>query len=281
MTSEDPLAQLESGPVFVVGWVRSGTTWLYDVLTAHPDVGGVLESWMFTHDYGVRGPLTDFHWEPDDAGSTQGLARIAEREEVFAGIRGLTSSWLAKGLGPDHRYLVEKSPSHIFAMDRIAELYPEARFVHVIRDGRDVVVSARAAARTWAPSWSRGFASSPRSSARAWNRAVLAGMKLGADLGDRYLELRYEDLRARPAENIARMFEHCRIPLDRTQLTEIVERTAFRPSHGGEGAHRRRGRPGEWRTALRPWEAAMVTHVAREGLDAAGYPRGRGGSSDR
>ncbi len=273
MASQDPLAQLESGPVFVVGWVRSGTTWVYDVLTSHPQVGGVLESWMFTHKHGIPGPLTDLHWEPDPAGTTQGLGRITTRERAFDGVRALTSEWLAEGLGSEDLYLVEKSPSHVFTMELIAELYPEARFVHVIRDGRDVAVSVRAAAGSWAPAWRQGFASSLRSSAESWNRAVLAGSEGATALGDRCLQVRYEDLRERPAELFAQMFEHCRIPLSEVQLDAIVEQTAFRVSAGGEGAFRRRGRPGEWRSALRPWEALAVTRTAREGLDIAGYPR--------
>lgn len=275
MRSRDPLEQLESGPVFVVGWVRSGTTWVYDALTAHPRVGGVLESWMFTKTYGVQGPLKDFHWKPDPAGTAQGLGRITTRERAFAELRKLTSGWLAAGLEPGDRFLVEKSPSHLFAMPLIAELYPDARFVHIVRDARDVAVSVRAASATWAPAWGSGFASSLRGSAQAWNRAALEGCRNAAALGERCLQIRYEDLRARPREHFARIFEHCRIPLAEGGLDEIVTATEFRRDPGGRSAHRRKAEPGEWRRELAPWEALAVTAIARDGLEAAGYPSGR------
>ena len=102
---------------------------------------------------------------------------------------------LARGLQPHHRYLVEKTPGHVERMPVIAAAFPDARFIRVLRDGRDVCVSRRAAQQSWAKSWRRlpgplGLARS----AHTWDRLIGAG-RAGAELlPGRVLEVRYEEL---------------------------------------------------------------------------------------
>ncbi|HEY8185271.1 MAG TPA: sulfotransferase, partial [Pyrinomonadaceae bacterium] len=70
-------------------------------------------------------------------------------------------------------------------MDKIRKVIPEARFIHIIRDGRDAALSLR---RMWfSPGWEI------ETQAAYWRRCVLAARKAGLGRAD-YCEVRYEDL---------------------------------------------------------------------------------------
>lgn len=48
---------------------------------------------------------------------------------------------LAARIGPEHSYWLEKTPASLIHMDRLKHVFPEARFIHIVRDGRDVIAS--------------------------------------------------------------------------------------------------------------------------------------------
>src|SRR5437667_9309955 len=139
------LNQVAQAPIFVVGVSRSGTTWVYDILTAHPQVAGILESWLFSTVNGVGSLFSSAHWPHRSVG----LGRLLNREALLEYVRDFVARLMQHALGPQHRYLVEKSPPHLYTISLISELFPKARFIHVIRDGRDVCVSIRAATLSW------------------------------------------------------------------------------------------------------------------------------------
>ena len=80
----------------------------------------------------------------------------------------------------------DKTPRYVRKLELISRVFPEARFVHVIRDGRDVALSLLE--RDWGPKTIEQAAS-------LWRKRVRAGRRAGAILGRRcYIEVRYEDL---------------------------------------------------------------------------------------
>jgi len=88
-------------------------------------------------------------------------------------------------LGPDTVRWVEKSPYNERFADRAAAAWPQARFVHVVRDPRDNFASYRRKH----PDWTAAVF------AESWRRSTHLGWKNEAALGlDRYRMLRYEDL---------------------------------------------------------------------------------------
>jgi len=264
----DPLAQLESGPVFVVGAARSGTTWLYDILTCHPLVAGAYETWLFTDNQGVGSLLGPAHFPPGHSG----LGRTISRDLVLRAVHDMVSTLLAQPLGENHRFLVEKSPSHVFSMPLILELLPSARFVHVLRDGRDVAVSVRAAAKAWAPRWRKSFGRSIRASASAWKETIRCAWRDGGILGDALLEVRYEALKADPVSGIARVLDHCQIPWDQALVDHIAARTDFDTNfRASESGFRRGGRVGDWRTRLNLIQRVVFDRVAGGTLIETGY----------
>lgn len=291
MSFSDSLSQLAEEPIFLVGHPRSGTTWVYDILTAHPQVAGVLESWIFTSSAGLAPLFRPEQWVPRllerqqeiDGGRSIGLSQMVTREELAAEVRKLTGRLLARKLRPEHRFVVEKTPSPYTALEVVTEVFPGARFVHVMRDGRDVAVSLRAAARTWNPGWrtfagGRGLARyrAVLRSARSWEATVRSTRNFGRRLGDRYFETRYEEIKGTPVRSIQAIFDFCRIPYDEALIRHIVSVTDFsRHAATGEDRFRRRGEVGDWRGRFSRVDALAFEAGSRGTLVDTGYERRR------
>lgn len=80
----------------------------------------------------------------------------------------------------------EKTPAHVFHINLIRDLYPEAQFIHILRNGRDVVRSLQS--MPWAPRQIRW-------SCRRWVESVRAARDASHELpASQFFELRYEDL---------------------------------------------------------------------------------------
>lgn len=127
-------APADSGPkahVFLLGFPRSGTTLLEQVLASHPEVEALEE----------RETLIDaqraFQMQPSD------VARLARASE--AELAPLRAAYWAKvraeGAEPAGKVFVDKHPLHTFRLPLILKLFPDAKILFARRDPRDVVLS--------------------------------------------------------------------------------------------------------------------------------------------
>ncbi len=268
MVKVPPFEQLVQDPIFIVGAARSGTTWVFDILTAHPNVAGVYESWLFTSNNGLGSLFTPAHWPPKKSG----LGNLVKREYLIAHVRDLLTSIMGNVLKPEHHFLVEKSPSHLFAMPLISEIFPDARFIHVLRDGRDVNVSVRVASRSWVPSWRETFGRSVKTSARAWKDAVRRARCDGEKQGERFFEIRYEEIHGDPFSAYRRLFDFCCIPYDQDILQAVFDSTDFEKNFKSkESGFRRGGRIGDWRMQFSLKDALVFNMTAGRMLIETGY----------
>ena len=126
-----PEAPVAAGHVFLVGFPRSGTTLLEQVLAGHPDVVALEEAPT------LAAPYAEFM--ADDAGLER-LARLGPedaslwRARYWAEVRAL-------GAEPGGRLFVDKAPAGTLYLPLVAKLFPEARILFAVRDPRDVVLS--------------------------------------------------------------------------------------------------------------------------------------------
>jgi hypothetical protein len=148
----------------------------------------------------------------------------------------------------------DKSPSYVARMPYLHEMWPRARFVHIIRDPRDVCLSM--------VDWDRGERNAGQystwkmdpivSSALYWRRGVSLGRDAGTTLGpDIYHELRYEDLVAAPADQLRRICGFLELPYDEAMLDY----------HRGRTGKPWRSSKAQWlppTTGLRNWESEMA-----------------------
>lgn len=210
----------EAGAVplaLIVGAPRSGTTWLQRSLAGHPHVASPQETHLFTgylrHLYARwerdRRQLESVLVETSSGGSSSqraiGLSTILRDEDLDAAARSLVDALVRRclELKPGARMVVEKTPPNAQRIGLIDAIVPSSRFVHVIRDPRDVTASLLAARRdmnwAWAPRSADG-------AGRLWYSHVHAARTALAD-PSRYLEVRYEDLRSDTTRELARVTE--------------------------------------------------------------------------
>src|SRR5919199_4724905 len=141
---------------FIAGEMRSGTSWLRRTLSSHPEIACGHEGSFFGRD--CEREEIPVYTEPVSS-LTRALAVSEEfkvwhslpwnrwGEDYEEDLRNLTrlsvDHFLSKEVRRTGKRIVgDKSPQHTAHLDEIHEFYPDARIVHIVRDGRDVAVSA-------------------------------------------------------------------------------------------------------------------------------------------
>ncbi len=256
-------------PVFVVGVPRSGTTWLQRMILSHPQVCGGEESHFFC----TFAPAIDQFFPRREP---VGLPCYFTKDNFWEELKGLWRRTMKPVIEakPTATILLEKTPFHADHMQRILDVFPAARFIHVIRDSRAVVASLLAASRvefgrSWAPR--KAF-----SAARIWKRTATAAHRFGATLpDDRYMEIHYEQLSAFPAAELARVLRFIGVQAGHDQVLQIVtdntiERQRETASLPGLV---RNGNANGWRRELSLWQKALVWAITRQAMAELGYSR--------
>lgn len=213
----------------VVGGVgRSGTSLVQAMLHAHPDLVFLPETHFFRR---YVGPLLR-RIRVERAG-VEGFAGMLEQDEQFARAGIAAQELLAPfadgsaSFEPGGAYLRllrlhrqrhearvvgDKDPRLIDFLPVLDRVLPDVRVVHVIRDPRDVLLSRRKAA------WSRGR--SDWSHLLAYRAQMCQAKRTGARvLGDRYLEVRYEDLLQEPEQTLIQLCRHVDLEFDPAMMS--------------------------------------------------------------
>jgi hypothetical protein len=255
--------------VFIVGAPRSGTTFLGELLSRLPEVA--------------------YHFEPPH---TKRAARfVYEGAWSYGRARWYYRAryaWLILRRLEGGRVFVEKTPRNAFLIPFLSKAFPRSRFVHIIRDGRDVVASLRrkpwlradSAAqvrfepggyqygpfpRFWVENARRAEFRSTSDTHRciwSWRRHVEAALAPGRLLpAERYLELRYEELVGAPDEQLHRLLDFLGIYMvgSRAAVMSFAHEQAHAQSIGG------------WRKELSEGDLAQIDKEAGALLQDLGY----------
>ncbi len=277
-------------PFFIVGNDRSGTTMLRLVL----DRGSVAippES-MFLADVAPerrRGGLDD----PERAATL--LRRVWEHPRVRAW--GLTSGPPSVPPGLSHedayRFVVEapfrayaamhgkerwadKTPPYLAHVDELAAVWPDARFVVLVRDGRDVALSLMSVPfgpnNVWA-------------AARFWAEGIRRGLDAEARHPGRVLTVRYEDVVAEPRASVQRVCRFVELDYDEEMLAiERTDRSKLPSDRAGWFTNVWAGinasAVGRWKREMSPQQQRVFTAVAGRELELLGYEAGREAGPD-
>ncbi|MEW6635664.1 MAG: sulfotransferase [Actinomycetota bacterium] len=307
---------------FIAGEMRSGTSWLRRTLSAHPEIACGHEGSFFGRGYEreeipvYSAPVSSLSRAlavSEELRTWHGLPWNRWGEDYEEDLRNLTrlsvDYFLAKEVARTGKRIVgDKSPQHTENLDEIHEFYPDARVIHIVRDGRDVAVSAMH--HWWREAQDRpegvfeltpeeleirdayledreGFLKSGRSIfteerlgqlARRWSHRVGKARRDGRSLyGVRYLEIRYEDLLHNPHETLGRVLEL----LGARRGDEVIERcikassfervSSRRQGEEDAGSFFRKGVAGDWRNVFTPRDREVYEEIAGEQLAAMGY----------
>jgi hypothetical protein len=177
-----PKAGEAAGHVFLLGFPRSGTTLLEQVLASHPDVEALEE----------RDTLNDamaaYGRRP---GELVGLADAPQSE-----ISRLRAAYWQRvgreGAKPAGKLFVDKHPLHTFRLPVIAKLFPEAKVLFARRDPRDVVLSGFR--RRFAMNGPMYQLLTLAGAARFYDAAMQMGERLGHELPLAHHVVRHEAL---------------------------------------------------------------------------------------
>jgi len=272
-------------PVFVVGCGRSGTTLLRLMLDAHPDLAIPPESHFlsrFGHNlgrYGSAGHVDAERLASDIVRTKTFQAWGVSGAEVMPRVHALTAPTFAGVV--DAVYMVyadahgatrwgDKTPRYVLDIPLFDLLFPGSRFVHIIRDGRDVATSLRTV---------RFGPNEPMSAAAFWERRVRAGRRDGGALGAaRYHEVRYERLVEDAEGELRAICSFLELPWNPAVL-DYPERVAQALPDDRRSQHRHEDRPPtkglrDWRTEMPVADVAAFEAVAGDLLDELGYERG-------
>ncbi len=280
--------------VFIVGCPRSGTTLLRHIVGAHPQIAITAEAhWIPLWFEKRKGLMPDGLVTPELVSELLahskfalfGLGRdalmsLAGSGQLMSYAAFVTGIFDLYGMARGKKLVGNKTPDSVRRIGTLHALWPEARFVHLIRDGRDVALSLMnwPRVRTKTPGTFPTWKDDPVSTAALWwelnvRRGREAGEALGPEL---YRELRYESLVAHPAQECATLCEFLGLAYDEAMLHYDE---AFSSAAGPEAARDRHDRQ-PITSGLRNWRAQMPSNdvecfEATVGtlLDELGYPR--------
>lgn len=171
---------------------------------------------------------------------------------------------------------VDKTPGYVDHLPRLDRMFPSARVVHVIRDGREVAASLHE--REWGPR-------TVVSGAWWWRRRCRAGMSHGRRLGaGRYLEVRYEQLVTAAESTLRAVCEHLDLEFDAAMLRyhdRAAERLGLTGQEDSRSAVANLRRPPtagirQWSAGLPQRDVESVEAVCRPLLAELGYEVGPG-----
>ena len=265
--------------VFLVGMPRSGTTWITWLLTHHPQVVTLRHSGLFFCFDHLRQwwqrPVKYTNGERLGEGGyeTASTADLLEEGELAQLLRRTASHVYTKLAhdAPNALAIVDQTPEHIAQMPFIRSVFPEARFLHIVRDPRAVYSSIRRAADSWAAPGS--FPRNPIQIARRWRRLLEGARALRESDADLF-ELSYETALEAPERELARLHEWIGLESDADMVQRCVDASSIdslRKNAKAPSGFFRRGSASGWREELKTSEIRAIEHEAGDEMRAWGY----------
>lgn len=270
-------------PIFLLGSQRSGTTMLRLMMNNHPNLAIPHETAFITiYDkklsaYGdlsdkdnVRRLLNDVSQHPlvkrgnliRDSDAILRRSIASYRDFIDAVFQAYADS-LGKARWGD------KTPFYTPDIDVLHRIFPDAKFLHLVRDGRDVVLSQKSI------EWMSG--NLPKL-ILDWQWKTTIAHKVGSVLGDNFLEIRYEDLVRQPEEMLRRICDFICESYDPAMLSYSEKGEGIVPADSLKW-HRNSIRPPDpsrldrWKTGLARAERIIFEQLAGDTLDLFGYER--------
>ncbi len=169
-------------------------------------------------------------------------------------------------------------PDNVLHVARLKACIPNALFLHIIRDGRDIALSLKKMGGFRPLPWDRSETRSLVATALYWEWMVRNGHEQGSRFPSDYMEIHYEDLITQPREALQRIggFLNHDLDYDRIKsagLGRLSEsNSSFRDEAGNDEAGKEKIDPlGRWRKRLSRIDVAAIEAAVGECLEQNGY----------
>lgn len=315
---------------FVVGHGKSGTTWLRNILNSHSEILCKGEGRFFERDFVQVAPPEDLEkgWlksvQPTSLygalASSECLEGWIDRsvwtdgEDVDMHLDNLSrlavNYFLAARLSKTSKRIVgdKTTFSRVEIFEEIGRIYPEAKVIHIIRDGRDVAVSMIHHMWNYAKDTGGFYELEPedlekrdayrknhpssnfdslftekrlRNIAKTWSSQVGNAIKHGpALLGENYTEVRYEDLLERPEEELNKLLEFLGADAGKKTIEHCIEVSSFEKWSEGRNkgeedssSFYRKGVAGDWWNAFTERDRQVFKEATGDLLSRLGYEK--------
>jgi hypothetical protein len=199
---------------------RSGTSWLQGMLGNLPEIATVRET-HFADNYFKR-ILNGWNHEKEQP-APDGLKAIFDEDGFYSCLRAFSDRIFERFLeiNPNASIILEKTPEgNLDSVDLLNRLYPEAYFIHVLRDPRAVVSSNLAIKKE---DW--GWLSPDTTAtdlALKWVRGMKKRDRAATLLGKRFFEVRYEDLKLDQYEVLEKIAKFIGLDYTKEKLNLLV-----------------------------------------------------------
>jgi Sulfotransferase family len=270
-------------PVFVLGCVRSGTTLLYHMLLSAGNFAIYrVESNAINLLEPAFGDLSIERnkrrllkaWYESRLYTRSGLDREAIGEKVMSECRNggdflrIVMSEIASKQGVAR--WADTTPEHLLYLDRIKETIPDALIIHIIRDGRDVALSADKQEYIKRLPWDRK--PSKMAAGLYWEWMVNRGRRDGRRLGDDYTEVKFEELVREPRETLARLGKFIAQELNYDRIRQVGIGSVSDPNTSFAGEPEGSFNPvGRWQSGYSTEELATFEGLVGRTLTETGY----------
>ena len=256
-------------PLFILGRHRSGTTWLANILASLPEIHAIThERHQGVHESAYYSHLVPHCGHGRSGADRQEIKRLFEQSDFYAlsglehgpdiaelGTAGYFRAVMDAGAGRSNaRYWLEKTPANTLIARRLREAFPDAVFLAIVRDYRDVVASLV-----------HGFGN-PASMIDWFRQSVLTAIYEKVIAASGATVIRYESLVRDYEGSLARILALLELSPDSLPRSEFRQNSLYvesRPAlRGWQSLAMRAGR-----SLVLPWPAALVERAVLRRLD--------------
>ena len=277
---------IENCPIFVIGVDRSGTTLLSLMLDSHPRISIPYESHFIIDYYRKRESFGDLgsyfnrrqliksvlnepyvrEWEHQISIGEVDIEKCNSLEESINQIYLAYAQHFGKDIWGD------KTPQYTSEIAILNQMFPNSKFIHLVRDGRDVALSL---VKQW---WG---ANDFVTAMKYWATKVTSAKKMLNMLPEeQYIELKFEDLVSEPEDQLKRITQFLKVDYQAKMLTNYPIKARDKVGNRIKAHHvnlTEQPLPSQaykWKKSLKPPNQAIAFEIAGSVLLGLGYPEG-------
>jgi hypothetical protein len=279
VTAQDYIASRQK--VFVVGCAKSGTTWMMNLLNGHPQMV-VKGEGRFTWRMVPFLAQAFKAFNEDQVKHCSDASTYLRDIDLLLCARQLIDITLFRYVETSGKQALsvsvvgDKTPQHAISIPMLNEIYPGAKFIHILRDPRDAAASG----------WHHFGPDSKKEREdylcyfvrEVWPLSVLTAREASKTIPGQYLELRYEDLHREEPYQVRRCLDFLGVDASPTAIEACMAEGDFKKRSNGRErgvadpkAFYRRGVTGDWVNHLSPERAAAFCAPVADLMRSCGY----------